>query len=92
MYGLVNDDVFLYLEFIILNKEEKLEEIYFFFEKLIMVNEEGIMVKFVKNYIKNLLFCFKVRNNNYLMMIYGVNFYQDFDYYLEKRNVKKKLE
>lgn len=89
---LVNDDVFLHLEITDLNKEEKLGEIYSFFEKLTSDNEEGIMIKPVQNYIKNLPPCFKVRNNNYLTMIYGVNFHQDFDHYLEKRNVKKKLE
>ena len=91
-YELVNDDAFLHLEITDLNKEEKLGEIYSFFEKLTKDNEEGIMIKPVQNYIKNLPPCFKVRNNNYLTMIYGVNFHQDFDHYLEKRNVKKKLE
>ncbi|MFB9076619.1 hypothetical protein ACFFLS_25420 [Flavobacterium procerum] len=89
---LINDDPFLHLEITALNKEEKLKEIYAFFEKLTQANEEGIMIKPVQNYIKGLPPCFKVRNNNYLTMIYGVNFHQDFDYYLEKRNVKKKLE
>jgi len=91
-YELVNTDAFLHLEINVLNKEEKLSEIYSFFEKLTEDNEEGIMIKPVQNYIKNLPPCFKVRNNNYLTMIYGVNFHQDFDHYLEKRNVKKKLE
>ncbi|MGE6356174.1 hypothetical protein ACQKCJ_20075 [Flavobacterium sp. NPDC079362] len=91
-YKLVNDDAFLQLEITALNKEEKLQEIYSFFEKLTNENEEGIMIKPVQNYIKNLPPCFKVRNNNYLTMIYGVNFHQDFDHYLEKRNVKKKME
>lgn len=91
-YGLVNDDAFLHVEITDLNKEEKLKEIYSFFEKLTEANEEGIMIKPVQNYIKNLPPCFKVRNNNYLTMIYGVNFHQDFDHYLDKRNVKKKLE
>lgn len=91
-YELVNDDAFLHVEITDLNKEEKLGEIYSFFEKLTKDNEEGIMIKPVQNYIKNLPPCFKVRNNNYLTMIYGVNFHQDFDHYLEKRNVKKKLE
>jgi hypothetical protein len=91
-YELVNDDAFLHLEITSSNKEEKLKEIYSFFEKLTNENEEGIMIKPVQNYIKNLPPCFKVRNNNYLTMIYGVNFHQDFDHYLEKRNVKKKLE
>ncbi|WP_269236975.1 hypothetical protein [Flavobacterium flavigenum] len=91
-YGLVNDDSFLHLEITDLNKEEKLAEIYSFFEKLTEANEEGIMIKPVQNYIKNVPPCFKVRNNNYLTMIYGVNFHQDFDHYLDKRNIKKKLE
>lgn len=91
-YGLVNEDTFLHLEVNVSNKEEKLKEIYSFFEKLTDDNEEGIMIKPVQNYIQNLPPCFKVRNNNYLTMIYGVNFHQDFDHYLDKRNVKKKLE
>jgi hypothetical protein len=91
-YELVNDDAFLHVEITSSNKEEKLKEMYSFFEKLTNDNEEGIMIKPVQNYIKNVPPCFKVRNNNYLTMIYGVNFHQDFDHYLEKRNVKKKLE
>jgi hypothetical protein len=91
-YGLVNEDSFLNLEFNSSNKAENLKMIYAFFEELTTANEEGIMIKPVKNYIKDLPPCFKVRNNNYLTMIYGVNFYQDFDYYLDKRNIKKKLE
>lgn len=91
-YELVNDDDFLHLEFTISNKEEKLKEIYSFFEKLTLANEEGIMIKPVQNYIKNLPPCFKVRNNNYLTMIYGVNFHQDFEHYLGKRSIRQKLE
>lgn len=91
-YELVNDDAFLHLEFNVSNKAENLKMIHDFFEELTTANEEGIMIKPVKNYIKDLPPCFKVRNNNYLTMIYGVNFYQDFDYYLEKRNIRKKLE
>ncbi|WP_163408217.1 DNA ligase-like domain-containing protein [Flavobacterium ajazii] len=91
-YELINDDPFLHLEITASNREEKLKEIYAFFEKLTEANEEGIMIKPIQNYIKGLPPCFKVRNNNYLTMIYGVNFHQDFDYYLDKRNVKRKLE
>ncbi|WP_281635623.1 hypothetical protein [Flavobacterium marginilacus] len=91
-YQLINEDPFLHLEITASNKEEKLKEIYSFFEKLTEENEEGIMIKPVQNYIKNLPPCFKVRNNNYLTMIYGVNFHQNFDHYFEKRNVKRKLE
>ncbi|CAI2769088.1 hypothetical protein [Flavobacterium collinsii] len=91
-YKLINDDAFLHLEITTSNKEEQLKEMYSFFEKLTNDNEEGIMIKPVKNYIKNLPPCFKVRNNNYLTMIYGVNFHQDFDHYLGKRSIRQKLE
>lgn len=91
-YELVNDDAFLQLEISSSDKEEKLKTIYSFFEKLTGENEEGIMIKPVQNYIKNVPPCFKVRNNNYLTMIYGVNFHQDFEHYLGKRSIKQKLE
>jgi hypothetical protein len=91
-YELVNEDAFLHLEFNSVNKEENLKAIYSFFETLTMANEEGIMIKPVHNYSKDLPPCFKVRNNNYLTMIYGVNFHQDFDHYLDKRNIRKKVE
>ncbi|MFW0738687.1 hypothetical protein [Flavobacterium sp. T12S277] len=91
-YKMVNDDAFLHLEITTSNKEEQLKEMYSFFEKLTNDNEEGIMIKPVQNYIKNLPPCFKVRNNNYLTMIYGVNFHQDFDHYLGKRSIRQKLE
>lgn len=52
---------------------------------------EGIMVKpYEQNYI-NIAPALKVRNNNYLQLIYGVNFDRDFSYYLERRNIKSKL-
>jgi hypothetical protein len=55
-------------------------------------NEEGIMIKSAESYIKGLPPCFKIRNNNYLTMIYGVNFDSNFEHYIDKRNVKKKME
>lgn len=91
-YELVNDDTFLHLEFTEANTEENIKKVYDFFHKLTAEKEEGIMIKPVKNYIKGMPPCFKVRNNNYLTMIYGVNFHNDFGHYLEKRNIRKKLE
>ena len=88
----VNDDPFLHLVFTEENEAENLANLYRFFEDLTAGNEEGIMIKPRKSYIKDLPPCFKVRNNNYLTMIYGVNFSMDFEYYLNKRNVQKKLE
>lgn len=91
-YALVNDDAFLHLKFTTENTEEHIKMVYTFFEKLAAENEEGIMIKPMENYIKGLSPCFKVRNNNYLTMIYGVNFHQDFDHYLDKRKIGRKLE
>lgn len=88
----INDDAFLHLKFTEENKAAQISEIYAFFEKLSNANEEGIMIKPLKSYIKGMPPCFKVRNNNYLTMIYGINFQADFDYYLTKRNVRQKLE
>lgn len=90
-YEMVNDDAFLHLKFAD-NIEENIKEVYAFFDKLTVANEEGIMIKPVQNYIKGVPPCFKVRNNNYLTMIYGVHFHNDFDHYLEKRTIYRKLE
>ena len=91
-YELVNEDAFLHLKFYENNTEENIKKVYDFFNKLTVENEEGIMIKPAKNYIKGMPPCFKVRNNNYLTMIYGVNFHNDFEHYLDKRNIRKKLE
>lgn len=91
-YHEINDDAFLHLKFTEENRAVNVAKIYSFFEKLSNDNEEGIMIKPVESYIKNLVPCFKVRNNNYLTMIYGINFQGDFEYYLNKRNVKQKVE
>ncbi|NHN24536.1 hypothetical protein FIA58_002505 [Flavobacterium jejuense] len=91
-YALVNDDVFLHLNFTPENEAENLAKIDTFFDTLTTENEEGIMIKPAKSYVKGLPPCFKVRNNNYLTMIYGINFNANFEYYLERRNIKRKLE
>ncbi len=65
---------------------------YDFFNNLVTEKYEGVMVKPLETFTPNLPPAFKVRNNDYLQMIYGVNFQKDYAYYLEKRNVKRKLE
>ncbi len=91
-YQLVNEDAFLKLDFTATNKQENINQIYDFFQKLTADNEEGIMIKPAESYVKGLPPCFKIRNNNYLTMIYGVNFDTNFKHYIEKRNIKNKLE
>lgn len=53
---------------------------------------EGIVIKPFNQDIINVAPALKVRTNAYLQLIYGVEFDANFDYYLEKRNIKRKLE
>lgn len=67
------------------------ENAYKFFESMKDQKAEGIMVKPLKQRLINIAPALKVRTNEYLQLIYGVNFNKDFDYFFEKRNVKYKL-
>jgi hypothetical protein len=53
---------------------------------------EGVIVKPDDMWINDLAPMFKVRNNKYLQMIYGVSFARNYSYYLQKRNVSKKIK
>jgi hypothetical protein len=85
----LNDD-----ETIIINLEtdDYLEKAYNFFNEVNHLGLEGIMVKPLHSRLVNLPHAFKVRNNNYLQLIYGVKFDINYDYYFEKRNIKRKLQ
>ena len=91
-YRQVNEDLFLHVRIDNDHIQESISSIYDFFKQQIEDNEEGIMIKPVQSYIPGIVPCFKIRNNHYLTMIYGVNFNMDFDYYLSKRNIRKKME
>jgi len=80
---------------LISNEEElnqAIETTYAWFSTLEQSNEEGIVIKPRQAFIKGMPPAFKVRNNQYLTMIYGVNFYDQFDYYIHKRSIGRKLE
>lgn len=53
---------------------------------------EGIMVKPFKQGAVGIPPALKVRNNDYLQLIYGVGFNDRYQYHLEKRNVGTKLK
>jgi hypothetical protein len=72
--------------------EKSIEESYQFFEHLTANMEEGIVIKPRIAYIKGLPPALKVRNNDYLSMIYGVDFKEKYDYHFNKRNIDRKLE
>lgn len=92
-YQTVNDDAFLHLP---IGDEDTLESsiqtVYEWFATLEKNMEEGIVIKPREAFVKGLPPAFKVRNNQYLTMIYGVDFHEQYGYYLHKRNVGRKLE
>ncbi|TWP22849.1 hypothetical protein ETU10_09640 [Apibacter muscae] len=92
-YQEVNDDYFLHIP-IKTEKDIKIaeEKIYHWFNDLSNENEEGIIIKPRKAFIKGVAPALKVRNDRYLTMIYGINFLEDYQYYLNKRKINKKLE
>jgi hypothetical protein len=92
-YGEVNDDEFLRLP--IGNETEMnhtVEQVYAWFSQLEAANEEGIVIKPRQAFIKNVPPAFKIRNNKYLVMIYGIDFQTNYDQYLQKRKIVRKLE
>ncbi len=92
-YQTLNDDPFLHLS---IESEEDFDlsvsQVYDWFSTLTENNEEGIVIKPRQAFIKGMPPAFKVRNNQYLTMIYGVDFHEQYDYYLNKRNIGRKLE
>jgi hypothetical protein len=92
-YQEVNDDEFLHLD---IRTEDALEQtikrVYEWFECLSQNMEEGIVIKPRQAFIRNLPPALKIRNSNYLTMIYGINFQEQYEYYIQKRNIKSKME
>jgi len=92
-YREVNDDEFLHLP--TGNDEEmtrSVEKVYKWFAQLEAENEEGIVIKPRQAFIRNLPPAFKVRNNQYLVMIYGIDFQNNYINNLHKRKISKKME
>ena len=92
-YREVNDDEFLNLP---TGDEEEMnrsvERIHEWFAQLEAENEEGIVIKPRQAFIKNLPPAFKIRNNKYLVMIYGIDFQTNYEKNLQKRKITRKLE
>ena len=92
-YSEVNDDEFLNLP--ISNEEEmnrSVERVYEWFAQLESENEEGIVIKPRQAFIKNIPPALKVRNNQYLVMIYGIDFQTNYAHNLQKRKISRKLQ
>jgi len=92
-YREVNDDIFLNLPTgNVKEMNSSIEKVYEWFEQLESENEEGIVIKPRQAFIKNIPPALKIRNNQYLVMIYGIDFQTNFDYYFQKRKITGKLE
>jgi len=92
-YQEINDDRFLHLS--IQTEEDtgqSIDTIYKWFEGLEQEMEEGIVIKPRQAFIKDIPPAFKVRNNQYLTMIYGIDFLEQYNYYVKKRSIGRKLE
>lgn len=71
---------------------EAIAKAYEFFNKLVLEEQmEGIVIKPITTWNQDMVPMFKVRNVNYLQMIYGIKFQDNYGYYLEKRNIGKKM-
>lgn len=91
-YALVNDDEMLFLKIDdVQNMEAQIQKVYTWFETLTSEQEEGIVIKPRKAFEKGLAPAFKVRNNHYLTMIYGVDFIQDLTHHIKSRSIGRKV-
>lgn len=91
-YRQINDDEMMELH---LGPEQELAEkaagVYEWFASLGQAMEEGIVIKPARAFVKGLPPALKVRNNNYLTMIYGIHFKNELERQIKKRNIRGKL-
>ena len=74
------------------NVETAIEKTENFFKEVVLNDIEGIMIKPIQIYTTDVPHCLKVRNMDYLTMIYGLPFKLNYEYYLKKRNIHKKIK
>ena len=91
-FNAVSENQMLVIDFEEMSFVEAISHAYKFYHALVERGAEGIMVKPDEVFIEGHPPAFKVRNNDYLTMIYGVNFKHDYDYYLSRRKVGKKIK
>jgi len=80
---------FLIIDF---EKTELSEAIYYgneFYKQLCSLNYGGVIIKPNEMYLENTVPMFKVRHNDYLTMIYGIDFKSNFESYWRNRSTQK---
>ena len=89
----INDDEFLHYTFADeADFEDKYPEIRAWVDKMNTNEEEGVVIKPRKAFLPAMPPAFKVRNNDYLTLIYGVDFQDRLQEQINKRNIKGKLK
>lgn len=88
IYNEINKNTCLSLN--LKNFESSEQFAYEFFNKF--KDLEGVVVKPRYSRKVGIAHALKVRTNDYLQLIYGINFHKDYDYYLNKRNIRRKLQ
>ena len=89
----INDDEFLHYTFADeADFEAKYPEIRAWADKMNANEEEGVVIKPRKAFLPAMPPAFKVRNNDYLTLIYGVDFQDRLQEQINKRNIKGKLK
>ncbi|MBB1547162.1 MAG: hypothetical protein HG455_006935 [Capnocytophaga sp.] len=89
----INDDEFLHYTFADeADFEAKYPEIRAWVDKMNANEEEGVVIKPRKAFLPAMPPAFKVRNNDYLTLIYGVDFQDRLQEQINKRKIKGKLK
>lgn len=91
-YEQVSNQPHLVLDLTTRSEDDPFEDAYDFFHGLVNQGMEGIVIKPQQVWNPEVVPMFKVRNNNYLQLIYGVRFQDDYDYYLGRRKVGSKMK
>lgn len=91
-FKLVNEDKHLVLKIDHVDDLDNVSKsVYDWFSELKNNNVEGIMIKPQKSFINGIPPAFKVRNDSYLTMIYGINFMEEYSKNIRKRSIDQKL-
>lgn len=91
VYGAISSDKFIVVD---LNDAESVKKAYEFYKEVTENQEmEGVMVKPMKIYTKKVAPCLKVRNPNYLTIVYGPDYTIEnkLNKLIERKSIKGKL-
>ena len=92
-FARINSDEFLHYTFTdTADFEAKYPEIRAWVDQMNANDEEGVVIKPRKAFMQGIPPAFKVRNNDYLTLIYGVDFQDRLEEQIAKRNIKGKLK